>query len=110
MSTILTNGSDWPLAQIDEDMRLRDVKEALAFGNHKGASLQPDLLLELVGKDVHFGYSLPLPLNKATQIPGILIAPMNIQKQHSIDDTGRIIDKDRLTHDPKLQMGIRDIS
>jgi len=105
MTTILTNGSDWPLAQIDEDSRLRDVKEALAFGNHKGASLQPDLLLELVGKDVHFGYSLPLPLNKATQIPGILIAPMNIQKQHSIDDTGRIIDKDRLTHDQSYKWG-----
>jgi hypothetical protein len=69
MTQILQNGSKWPLP------------EALVFGNPKGASLQPELFKNLVLKDVHYGYCLPLPLVKATKIPHILIVPMNTQKQ-----------------------------
>jgi hypothetical protein len=85
MSKILQNGSEWPLKPLNEELRHNDVNSALAFGNHKGASLQPELLQKLVSKDVHFGYCLPLPLDKAWKIPGILLAPMNIKKQNSID-------------------------
>ena len=99
MIEILRHGSKWPLEPLDEDKRQADVAEALAFGNHKGASLQPELLKKLVSKDVHYGYCLPLPLAKATKIPHILIAPMNIQKQNTIDEYGQIVPKDRLTHD-----------
>jgi hypothetical protein len=65
MSRILTNGSEWPLKHLNEDSRMADVREALIFGNHKGASMQLDLLWHLMSKDVHFGYCLPLPLTKA---------------------------------------------
>ncbi len=99
MSKILENGSEWPLEPLDEELRCDDVDAALAFGNHKGVSLQPDLLQKLVSKDVHFGYCLPLPLDKAQKIPGTLLAPMNIQKQNTINKYGRIIEKDHLTHD-----------
>ena len=99
MIEILRHGSKWPLEPLDEDKRQADVAEALAFGNHKGASLQPELLKKLVSKDVHYGYCLPLPLAKATKIPSILIAPMNIQKQNTINEYGQIAPKDRLTHD-----------
>jgi hypothetical protein len=44
MIEILRHGSKWPLEPLDEDKRQADVAEALAFGNHKGASLQPKLL------------------------------------------------------------------
>ena len=81
MTPILQNGSEWPLEPLDKDSRRADVDEALAFGNHKGALLQPKLLKQLVTKDVHYRYCLPLPLEKATKIPNILIAPMNIQMQ-----------------------------
>jgi hypothetical protein len=86
MSRILTHGLEWPLKPINDKCRLADVREALIFGNHKGASVKPDLLLQLMLKDVHFGYCLPLPLAKAEKIPGILIAPMNIQKQNTINE------------------------
>jgi hypothetical protein len=99
MSKILENGSEWPLEPLNEELICNDVDAALAFGNHKGASLQPELLQKLVSKDVHFGYCLPLPLDKTWKIPGTLLAPMNIQKQNSIDEHGRIIEKDCLTHD-----------
>ncbi len=77
-----------PLESLDEECRQGDVDKTLMFGNHKGASLQPKLLKQLVLKDVHFGYCLPLPLAKARKIPGILLAPMNIQKQNSINKLG----------------------
>ena len=96
------------LEPLNEELRCNDVDPALAFGNHKGASLQPKLLQKLVSKDVHFGYCLPLPLDKARKIPGALLAPVNIQKQNTINEQGRIVEKDCLTQ-PKLQMAFRDI-
>ena len=94
MSRILTNGSERPLKPLNEDSRMADVREALIFGNHKGASMQLDLLWHLMSKDVHFGYCLHLPLAKAEKIPDILIAPMNIQQQNTINEFGWIIPKD----------------
>jgi hypothetical protein len=103
MSQILTNGLEWPLEPLDKDSRLADVREALIFGNHKGASMQPDLLLHLMLKDIHFGYCPPLPLAKAKKILDILIAPMNIQQQNTINKFGRIILKDRQTHNQSFK-------
>ncbi len=100
---ILRNGSEWPLEPLDKNSRRTDVDKALTFGNHKGASLQPELLKQLVLKDVHYGYCLLLPLGKATKIPNILIAPMNIQKQNMIDKFGWIVLKERLTHDQSFE-------
>jgi hypothetical protein len=84
MSHILTNGSEWPLEPLDKECRHKDVNKGLAFDNHKGALLQPNLLRKLVTKDIHFGYCLPLPLGKAKNIPGIQLALMNIQKQNIV--------------------------
>jgi hypothetical protein len=44
MTPILRNGSKWPLEPLEEDSQRVDVDKALAFGNHKGALLQPELL------------------------------------------------------------------
>jgi hypothetical protein len=93
----------WFGVAIDEERRLAVVRKALIFGNHKGASMKLDLLLQLMSKDVHLGYCLPLPLTKAKKIPGILITPMNIQQQNTIDKFGRIIPKDRQTHDQSFK-------
>lgn len=98
MQSILLNGSSWPLEPLDNASRLKDVEEALLFGNHNGASNNPELLKQLVGKDVKYGYAFPIPLNAVTRVPGLLMAPMNIAPQNTIDETGKIISKDRLTH------------
>jgi hypothetical protein len=103
MSRILTNGSEWPLKPLDKDSRMANIREALIFGNHKGASMQPDFLWHLMSKDVHFGYCLPLPLATAEKISDILIALMNIQQQNTINEFGRIIPKDRQTHDQSFK-------
>jgi hypothetical protein len=88
MSQIPTNRLEWPLEPLNKECSREDIDKALAFDNHKGASLQPSLLRKLVTKDVHFGYCLPLPLGKAKNIPGILLTPMIIQKQNTINEHG----------------------
>jgi hypothetical protein len=106
MSQILTNGLEWPLEPLNQESRRADVREALSFGNHKGASMQLDLLLQLMSKDVHFGYCLPLPLAKAEKIPDICIALMNIQEQNTINEYGQIIPKDRQTYDQSFKWSL----
>ncbi len=39
---LLNNGLDWPLEDISELDCTDDLKKALTFGNHKGASLNPE--------------------------------------------------------------------
>ena len=46
-----------------------------------------------------FGYVLPFPLSKVSSIPGVVMAPMNIMHQGTINETGKIVDKKRLTYD-----------
>ena len=99
LEKILKHGLQWPTSPISKEDRIADLHEALKFGNHKGASTQPDLLLDLVSGDVTHGYALPLPLDKITRIPGICMAPLNIQPQWTINELGKIVAKDRLTHD-----------
>ena len=103
LKDILSNGSDWQLEPISEEARQQDLREALDRGNHKGAQRKLDVLIELVSKDVEHGYGLVLPLRKLDSIPGSLLAPMNIAGQNTIDEFGRIIEKDRLTHDQSFE-------
>lgn len=96
---LLSFGSDWPLDPISEAHRLADLDEALQFGNHKEAIKYPAILKSLVLDNVSHGFALPLPLEKAHRLQGILLAPMNITIQDTINERGQIVPKRRLTHD-----------
>jgi len=52
MKRIRTHGSKRPLQPLDKEDRIKDVEEALNFGNHKGAIKQQELLEKLVTDDV----------------------------------------------------------
>ncbi len=93
LQSILTNGSEWKLDELDNDTRRNDLIDALTFGNHKGASQHPELLRQLVEKDVTQGFGLVIPLSFIERIPGALLAPMNIMEQTSITERGQIIPK-----------------
>jgi hypothetical protein len=80
-------------------MQKNNVNKALTFGNHKGATSQPVLLQQLIVKDITYGFGLTIPFSMAHSIQGVLLALMNIMKQNTIDEQGRIIPMDRLTHD-----------
>ncbi len=97
MKTVLIKGSEWPLSTLDDSKQLKGIDDMLKFGNHKGANQQQELLLKLVKDDLIRGFALPLPLNKIKKIPGVLLAPLNIQLQKTINECGEIIPKNRLT-------------
>ena len=98
MKVFLKEGSIWPLAELSKEEQQNNIEDALAFGNHKGALQKPELLKQLLRKDVKYGYSLPIPLSSIQLIPCLCMAPMNIMAQNPIDGFGRIIPKDWLTH------------
>ena len=98
MRKILENGSAWPLEELEESKRATDIKETLYFGNYKGAVRNRIFISKLIEKDVVLGYELVLCFGKIDQIPGVLLAPMNIMTQNTIDEHGGTVEKDRLTH------------
>ncbi len=93
------HGSIWPLVKLDKDLRKQDLLDAPTSNNHKGASAMPEALQKLIGKDVKYGYSILIPILCIMSIPGLCIAPMNIMAQNTINELGRIVPIDRLTHD-----------
>jgi hypothetical protein len=99
MEDFLTHGSKWPLVEIIKEERANNLNGVLTFGNHKGALAKPELLLKLIGKDVKYSYSIPIPLKSMKLIPGLEMAPMNNMAQNTIDEFGRVITKAQLTHD-----------
>jgi hypothetical protein len=89
MKSILLEGSTWPLSSLDESDWLLDINNALNFGNHKGAEGQQELLLKLLKNNVDRGFAFPFPLNKIKNVPGVIIAPLNIQLQKTINNAAR---------------------
>ena len=81
------------------------MKEALSFRNNKGAVRNTILLSKLIENDAIHGYGLFLPLSKIDRIPGVLLAPMNIMTQNTIDENRRIVEKYRLIHDQSYKWG-----
>ena len=73
------------------------------FGNHKEANNDPILLQSLVINNITHGYSLPLPLDKITKLSGVTVSPMNITRQETINEHGKIVPKQRLTHDQSYE-------
>jgi hypothetical protein len=100
---LLTHGSHFSAVPLSTDDCRKQVSVALQYGNHKGALKAPDKLHGLLEEDVTHGFNLPLPLPMAHLIPGILVSPMNIATQNTIDYLGNIVPKDRLTHDHTMQ-------
>ncbi len=82
--------------ELDKNLRKQDT---LTFGNHKGASAKSESLQKLIGKDIKYSYNIPIPILCVVSIPGLCMVPINIMAQNTIDELGRIIPKDRLTHD-----------
>ena len=65
------------------------MKEALSFGNHKGAVRNLILPKNWIEKDIVHGYGLVLPLSKIDEIPGVLLAPTLNDKVDSASNISR---------------------
>ncbi len=93
------HGSVWQYMELDKNLRKKDLQDALILGNYKGASAKPEALLKLISKDVKYGYNIPILILCVTSIPVLCMAPMNIMAQNMMDELGRIVPNNSLTHD-----------
>jgi hypothetical protein len=100
---MLLQGSHFSADAFPQEECSQQIDAALAYGNHKGATKALDTLYDLLDDDVTHGYNMPLPLDMVRRIPGLLISPMNIARQNTIDSLGNIVPKDRLTHDHSME-------
>ncbi len=90
---------------------MKDINDTLEFGNHKGAEQQKELLLKLAKDCIYRRFALPLPLDKISLVPGVVLTPLNIKLQKMNNEQGIIIPMNRLTHDQswKWQVAVRDV-
>ena len=75
---LLICGSTTQAKPLTGSQRRRANREALAFGNHKGAKKNTTLLRSLLEDEAKYGYAIVLPMKHFLDIPGLLLSPMNL--------------------------------
>lgn len=95
------NGIDYPINDIDEAERKEILETNLERGNHKSALSDEERphVTKLMNQDVELGYGIPLSLDCIRNLPGAEVYPVGCQNQLTIDETGKVIPKKRVTHD-----------
>jgi hypothetical protein len=93
MKSALSLGLWWPLECLNKSARVKDINKAIKLRNHKGTVRQDELLQKLVKDDVTHGFTIPLPIRKLSLIPGVLLMPLNIQEQSTINQQGKSFQK-----------------
>jgi len=99
----LTHGVKAKFKKLSNSTRLDDLKAALKRGNHKSAKSWDADLMNLVTKDVQFGFQMPITTEAALKIPHACLAPYGIIDQTTLDDSGNIVPKLRLAHDQSFK-------
>jgi hypothetical protein len=105
----LTSGATFPLEPIDEQDRQILLRTGADYGNHNSATTNATALLALLAREVEKGWHLPLPLESAQEIPGLIIGPMGLVEQNTFEETGKPLKKFRLTHDQSFDYGLEGI-
>ena len=109
VSESLSNGASFPLEPSSDTDRLCILERALEYGNHKSASKHSESLLGMLTKEVTKGWHLPLPIDRLWEIPGLVVGPMGLVEQFSIDEEGKIVPKLRMTHDQSFTFKLEAI-
>jgi hypothetical protein len=81
MKSVLSHRSRWPQQPLDEQDWIKDTKEALNFGNHKGAVQLHDLLKKLVTDNIVQCLALPLPLDTIASILEFSLLPSTSKRR-----------------------------
>jgi len=95
------HGIDYPLEPLAEEERIAMLQNTIERGNHKSALSEEERphVTKLMVQDVELGYGIPLTVESITKIPGAEVYPVGCQNQLTIDESGNVIPKKRVTHD-----------
>jgi hypothetical protein len=105
MRQTLTDGFTMPLEDTSPelDRRVKDVEEAIEYGNHKSTQKNPAIMLDMIREDVERGWQLVLPCASLPLIPHAIVSPLGLVSQKTINEHGKTTTKWRLTHDQSFQ-------
>jgi hypothetical protein len=82
----------------DADRTLENTA-LIAYGNHKSANDNDDVIRKSLLSEVNYGFALVIPLETINKIPHAMVVPLGIADQFTIDSNGNRIPKRRRTHD-----------
>ena len=99
-------GATMELAPLPEADQMTLIDTALAYGNHKSATKNAAELLAMLKKEVTKCWHLPLPINRLHEIPGLVLGPLGLVEQTTIDEEGNNIAKLRVTHDQSFMYNL----
>jgi hypothetical protein len=98
LKEMLSNGSTFSLEEHDKDLRKDDLEQALEYGNHKSADKNIDILSCHVKNEIEKGWIVPLLPEYTKLLRNLMISPMGVVSQSTINDRGEIIPPNRVTH------------
>lgn len=85
LESIITKGAHSPLDTLSESARHQDNTKAITYGNHKATIREKATVLEELETEINQGWQLPIKLLSITTIPAIVIAPLGIVTQKTVD-------------------------
>ena len=98
-------GARFPSRPVPDDVRLRDLQVTLDYGNHRSAIKEGPVVFNMLEKEVHRGWQLPLPIECLSEIPDVVVNPLGDAHQWTLDADGNRIPKHRVTHDLSSALG-----
>jgi hypothetical protein len=111
LSKILTEGMNYRYSEeLTEDERATEVSQMTERGNHQSAENEPERVKILLNKDVTHGFSLPVPPDTISSIPGALVQPFGMTVQWTLDDKGSRVPKYRLLQDLSFSLSKENAS
>ena len=99
LKCLLEKGADFPLKNLEEELRRNDLQAAYERGNHKSAKKEEAHLAKAMLKEIEKGWILPLPDKKYMDIPGLILNPMGVASHVGVTTSGEFAPKLRVTHD-----------
>ena len=101
MKLIITQGVSYPLRDINDNDRLRDIDFHLKRGNHKSTTTPENTkaLVTSFAKEVQAQWAIPISPSAIRLIPGASITPLGVATQWSLNHNGDRVIKRRTTHD-----------
>ena len=100
-STML-HGAHYFLTPLDDELRKKDLEEAILFGNHKSAIKHGPATMAALQKEVTKGWQLPIPMKNLLEIPHLVMTPVGMAEQMKLQASGERKPDLRLTHNMSM--------
>ena len=84
---MITNGSQWPIEDLNEKSRPEDLKGALGRGNFKSTKENGKFLSKAIIKEIKKGWELIFPLLRAIEIRSQVMSPMGVSEKLGLSAT-----------------------